>query len=150
MRFLFFFFFTALFSPHVSSQSGQVALEWGDSKTYGVGNQSMSVPAFQDNMVFEGGQLFYRDILPANGLMDPSSLRVSDLRTRVITRQQLLQLDKNLIPEKFEVIVENALSRKRTNHMLTATPIYKDGTTYRQVLSFSYSYSSANRVLNER
>ncbi len=122
------------------AQTGTLQLEWDGSKAYAIGSQSMRVPAFNNGMSFNGSILKFSFTMEEGPSANTKSFRVKNVLSEIIPQQDLGDLPLETIPDSLDIGIYNALSRKRNYKIITATPIYKDGNTYRRLLSFNYSY----------
>ena len=135
---------TLLFSNlFLSAQSGSESIEWDDFKSFDIGSQQFKIPYFIENHSFDGDQIFWSKSFESNQKVNEFSIRISNIKTQVINKRDLGQLDISSVPNEFQYSLRNALSRKRNYAQLKVSPIYKDGNQYKKVLSFSYSYEQA-------
>ncbi|AZQ43625.1 type IX secretion system sortase PorU [Nonlabens ponticola] len=124
-------------------QSHSYQLDWQDSQTLAVGQSTITVPAFKDHLVYENGNILFSDILSINGSIDPLSARLSNLQTEIISRADLQDLDESNLPVSPNLIVGNALSRKRNYIQIQLHPIYRSNGNIYRVTSFTANYSMA-------
>ena len=125
------------------AQTGTLQLDWDGSKAFTIGSQSMRIPSFNNGMNFNGSNLNFSFVTEEGPSANPKSFRVKNVQSEIIARQDLEDLPLEYIPDSLDIGIYNALSRKRNYKIITASPIYKDGNTYRRLLSFSYSYDQS-------
>lgn len=137
------FFISAL---TVSGQSGSFSIDWNGHKSHSIGSSSIQLPYFNNNYSYEGGAIFFVHTTESERTIDPSSLKISNIKEEVITNSDLKDLDRTKIPNRLEADLSNALSRKRNFIQLSISPIYKENGQYKKITSFSYSYKVDSRL----
>lgn len=140
-------FFTLVFliiTTIALAQQETVNLEWNGSTSYQVGDQSIDLPYFENGFVYDSEKLIFSQLLSTNGKIDPLSANFSNIDTQTIPSSELLDLDRSQIPSRAEMVLSNALSRKRNYAHIQFNPIYKDGNSYRRINSFTVTYSTAS------
>ncbi|ARN78406.1 flagellar hook capping protein, Fjo24 [Nonlabens spongiae] len=137
-----------LSSLYICAQNGTVRLDWTEAKSYTIGSNTTVVPGFRNGMIFNGETLEFSKVIEKGGLVDPSTFEVKNVQSERIIKSELRDLALNNIPSSLQISVRNTLSRKRNYKIITATPIYKDGNSYRRLLSFDYSYEALLQTKN--
>lgn len=117
-------------------QTQSVTLNWTEPTHYVIGAMDLKIPTFKSDFVFEEPHLYFRRTIPVDLPDAAYSLTITNLQTEPITAAELYDLNRGAIPSQFTAVLKEALSRKRTFQQLTVSPIYKDGNTYRKVISF--------------
>jgi hypothetical protein len=122
-------------------QSGSFSIDWSDAQQFSIGNRSVRVPYFNNNYVYEDGEILFIHTSEIPGTIDTASLVISEIKYEVLSTSGLGDLDLDKVSVGFKSSLNNALSRKRNFSQLFISPIYKVNNEYRKVTSFSYSYS---------
>lgn len=130
------------YAAFASSQTQVITLNWSEPTHYVVGSMDLKLPHFTDDFVFENNQVLFRRAIAVNRENTDFNLTISNLVTEQVQVNALYDLDKNAIPQVFSSSLKSALSRKQAFQQLTITPIYKDGSGYRRVLSFTATLRS--------
>lgn len=126
-----------------TGQQKDFTIDWKGNTVYTIGETQINLPYFSEGFVYEDGTILFSVNISTNGNIDPLSATLSNLKTELIRSDQLLDLDRAAIPSGLEMILRNALSRKRSYAQLQINPIYKEGNSYRRVTSFTVSYNLA-------
>ena len=85
---------TLLFSNlFLSAQSGSESIEWDDFKSFDIGSQQFKIPYFIENHSFDGDQIFWSKSFESNQKVNEFSIRISNIKTQVINKRDLGQLD---------------------------------------------------------
>jgi hypothetical protein len=122
------------------AQSGSVVMNWQGLKADQLGAISMAYPDCGPLCYLEKQQLVHVNSIQVDAQVEPSSLRVANVVSTVITDGDLGDLSVGAIPEGLQVNLKNALSRKRNYAQLYISPIYKENGVLRQLQSLDYTY----------
>ncbi|MGB5980816.1 MAG: type IX secretion system sortase PorU [Nonlabens sp.] len=136
----------SVFSFTAIAQSGSFTINWDGHRQFRAGDRFMEVPSFSNNLSFNGRELFFSYVSETTFMADPRTAKISNIVSASISRADLKDLPLENIPQEVKLTVGNALSRKRNYLQLNVTPIYKDGNSYRKVISFDYSYGEKLQV----
>lgn len=121
-----------------------MVLNWQDNvKTY-IGETDFVMPQFQtEYMDFNphAKQLFLNYNIQVASPVNPASLQVTDVVYESVTRSQLGGLDVNAIPTAISAAINPAVARSTYFARLTLNPVIKEGSGFKRVISFSYSYA---------
>ncbi len=137
------FFFFILFGNYIHAQNKQtVELAWASSNTYSFGTYIVEVPHFTPKY-FQ-----YNDVdksvsavvtISQSSMSDTNSLVVSDVIYESIN--SIGDLDPSIIPSKLISNINSSRSRELYFTTITVSPIIKDGSIYKRVKSFSYTFN---------
>jgi len=143
--------FVLLFSLLSYGQQGsQVVLNWVDNVPLHIVDEPISLPQFESQyMVFDPAarQLCFSYNFETQGAVNPASLRVTNVVYEDVTRGQLGGLNVNNIPAAINPLLTAMLGRNQWFALLKLNPVVKDGSGYKRVKSFSYSYSMGGSSL---
>jgi len=141
-RLLFFALLYSLLS--FAQQRTEIVLNWVDNATTTVGNKAVIIPVFQNEyMSYDVSlrQLSFSTVFPVSGAVNTTSLQVSNIVYESITAAQLGQLSASKIPSTEKPVLSGYKAREQWFGSLSLSPIVKDGSGYKRVKSFSYTYS---------
>jgi hypothetical protein len=138
---LFVLFFSVL---SYGQQGGKVVLNWKDNVFTYIGEDPFTMPQFQDDyMGFDPSvkQLFLLNKFEVSASVNPESLQVTDVVYETITTAQLGGLAIAGIPTAINATLTPSLARTIWYASLRLSPIIKEGSGYKRIKSFSYTYS---------
>lgn len=92
-------------------------------------------------------QLYFNYSFETAGSVNPASLQVTNVVYEGITRAQLGGLSVNAIPAAINATLTAGLGRTQWYGGLKMSPIVKEGSGYKRIKSFSYSYSLGGPAL---
>ncbi|RZJ60146.1 MAG: peptidase C25, partial [Flavobacterium sp.] len=141
-RLLFFVLLTSLLS--FAQQRTEVVLTWTDNVKTSVGEFGVTIPQFQgDYMDFDPGRktLSFTTTFPVSSAVAENSLQITDIVYENITRQQLGELSPTALPAVVNAKISPRQARNDWYATITLSPIIKEGSTFKRVKSFTYSYS---------
>ncbi|AWH86890.1 peptidase C25 [Flavobacterium album] len=139
-RILFFVLLSSLLS--FGQQRGEVVLEWTDNVKSLIGTTQISIPQFQiENTSYDSSrkQLFFQNNLPVSAAADPNSLTITNIVYESMTVAQLGTLSTAL-PASVNAKLASSKARDQWYASITLSPIIKDGSSYKRVKSFTYSF----------
>ncbi len=128
-------------------QGGKVVLNWTDNVSTFIGDTPFIMPQFDAAyMSFDPAakQLFFSHNFDVSGSVNPSSLQVTDVVYEAVSTSQLGGLALNTVPLAINASLAPSLARSTWYAKLTLSPIIKEGSSYKRVKSFTYSYSLGN------
>ncbi len=140
-------FFVLLSSLFAFAQQGTIALSWTDNTKIPAGaGISVSIPVFDSGSMdyrMETKELFFNKRLPVSGKVDKNSLQITNIIYESVSENVLGQLSRPLIPQNINASVTPVQSRDSWYAAIVFSPIIKDGSGYKRVKSFTYSFSFA-------
>jgi hypothetical protein len=129
----------------LAQQTGSISLDWEDNTRFPYGDGYIAIPTFQGEYIAVDPVLatvsFGATFVVAQQ-PDEASLVISNISYQTLSAQQLGQLNLSLIPNAVNARLYASLSRDKWFAVLQLSPIVKDGSTYKRVTSFSYSYNT--------
>ncbi|SCY93439.1 type IX secretion system sortase PorU [Flavobacterium caeni] len=135
----------------LAQNRGSVTLTWSDKTDAVYGERKINIPQFNpENFDYNGSkkEIQYWLRIPLTAAIDENSLQITDVVFESITAAQLGELSVAAIPNKIVAKINNRQSRDKFSAVLSLTPIIKDGTGYKKVKSFTYSFNASTaRVL---
>lgn len=145
-------YITFLFSTVIfAQQKGEITISWTGKSTINVGQEKVALPKFNaENFQFDNynKELFFNFKTPIGREINENSIALDNVVYENISREELGDLNINLIPENPKASVKNAKSREELFAVISLSPIIKDGTGYKKIKSFSYTLNaSQNRLL---
>jgi Peptidase family C25 len=135
-------FFSSLVS--FGQQRGDVVLEWADNVKSLLGTSEISIPQFQpEYFMYDDSkkQLFFQNNLPVSAPADPNSLTITNIVYEGITASQLGTLSKSALPSGINARLETSKARDQWYASVTLSPIIKEGSSYKRIKSFTYSFN---------
>jgi hypothetical protein len=147
---LFFLFVTGL---SFSQNGGNITLEWKDNVKSSIGDAVVAIPQFQaKHMDFNPSAKTLRFSMsqPAASAVDPSSLRITNIIYEPIAPDLLGDLSRSAVPAAINAELLSSHARDDWYAIVSLNPIIKEGSIYRRVKSFSYSYAIDNSGLASR
>ena len=130
----------------LAQQSGNLTLTWKDKTTVYNGISTYSVPQFQtENFVFNGDvqTISFNHKFALSAAADKNSLQITNIVYQNISEDALGDLSKLLIPTKINATFSSINARSEYFGLISLSPIIKDATGYKKVVSFSYSLTGA-------
>jgi hypothetical protein len=141
----FYLFCLCLISFALFSQNARnVLLEWNGADQYTNEDFTFKYPVFSSlhfSIDVTSKRIQYKEIFNVNGLIDVSSLRIENIRYQNISESELLNLEKNQIPFSIGATIESFSARGEYKAMLVFSPIIKEGSVYKKVVSLQYSFT---------
>lgn len=135
-----------------AQQSKSVAINWVEKQSFSIGNNKVTIPQFNsDNYNFNNytKEIKFTLKIPTNSYIDENSLQITNVVYESITDAQLGDLSRQAIPYEVKKSLVNNLAREDYFVLLTISPIIKEGTSYKKIKSFSYSFSpSSSKKIN--
>ncbi|MBN8643588.1 MAG: type IX secretion system sortase PorU [Flavobacteriales bacterium] len=134
-----------------AQKSGTISIEWTENKDISYGDYSVSVPFFNGkNFVYNdfSRELSYVIKFEESGLIDENSLQITNISYQNIEESKLNAIDKDKLPSSINVTIKNSIARDKFYSVLTVSPIIKDGSIYKKVVSFDYSFTRSNSLRN--
>jgi hypothetical protein len=137
-----------------SQQTENVSINWNSNLDYNTGDVLIKVPQFDlefYNIDIPLRKIQYKQVVPVSANANASSLIVTNVNYRTINESELYDLNKTLIPLKIDAKLEIVRARDSYKGVLVLNPIIKEGSVYKKVISFTYSFQEeqANRINNQ-
>lgn len=132
-----------------AQQSGSIAIKWLAPENYIIGESKYFIPKFEsDSYNFDSynRQLNYVKKIVTNSFINENSLSVSNIFYQDIDSNELRDLDVTKIPTTLNVVAKNSAARDEVSIIFTFCPIIKEGSQYKKVLSFDYSFANTNKT----
>lgn len=139
------FFLVLISCVSFAQQRGNVVINWTEKKDAAIGDYKYSIPQFQaENFSFSGSrkEITYKLIIPQASGIDEKSLQITDIVYETITTTELGSLSTKAIPNKPNAKLQSQQSRDKFSALLTLSPIIKDGSGYKKIKSFTYSFNA--------
>ncbi|WP_316948717.1 type IX secretion system sortase PorU [Flavobacterium akiainvivens] len=134
-----------------AQQNGRISLNWQDNTRLPYAESSITIPSFQgEYMSFEPvfGVLDFVATLPETQRPDEASLVITNPVYETVSREQLGQINLSKIPASQNATLSASHSRDKWFAVITLSPIIKEGSGFKRLTSFTYSYNysvSANQ-----
>ncbi|NDI98462.1 type IX secretion system sortase PorU [Flavobacterium sp. LaA7.5] len=125
-------------------QSGVFTLEWKDNVPSFIGDVAVTLPEFQSEYMYydaDDRQLFFSNNIPVTAAVNPNSLRITNVVYESITPSQLGDISDAKIGNAPNAAVSAIKSRDDWYAKLKLSPIIKEGSGYKRIKSFSYSFT---------
>ncbi|SHI36317.1 type IX secretion system sortase PorU [Algibacter luteus] len=131
------------FSVGVFAQQKKYTINWEESKTLTGGSFSFEIPAFNPtyfNFDLDKGLRFI-DQWVSKGLVNESSVSVTNVVYQSITKADLKDLDVNTIPNTLQFTLKNTVARNKRYIYFQLSPIVKDESNrFKRITSFQVNY----------
>ncbi len=147
-RLLFFALLCSFFS--FAQQRNEIVLNWVDNVKSSVGDIGVTIPQFQHEYMdfrFHEKQLFFHHSFPVAGFVGEKSLQITNIVYESMTREQLAQLSASAVPSDINAKIQTSRARDEFFAGITLSPIIKEGSGYKRIKSFSYSYELGSAPL---
>lgn len=134
-----------MISTVAQAQQKRYNIVWTESQTLSGDSFSIEIPSFDKayfNYGLEEGILFV-DQWESKGLVNESSISVTNVVYQSISKTDLKDLDLNKIPNTLSYSLKNSVARNKTYTFFQLTPIIKDENgDYKKVTSFQINYKN--------
>lgn len=132
-----------------AQQGGDVALNWNGLQEVTIGLKTFTVPQFEkQHMDFRAGslELFYSMRVNASAKADDASIRIYNTVFETLSAAELGSLDPRAISSEIKPVFKAINARGVWSALLYVNPIIKDGSGYKRLKSFSYSWAYAKNT----
>jgi flagellar hook assembly protein FlgD len=126
-----------------SQEQGNITLKWSEKKAISFGSNTYTIPQFSvENYQFDtySKTLNYFLSIKLNNFLDENSLRITNLIFEPISETQLGDISIRNIPSSFNYTFKTSIARDKYFGKIILTPIIKEGSTYKKLISFSYYF----------
>lgn len=147
MRQLLFFILILMSFPTYSQINGDVKIEWLGKIDINYGEQKINIPKFfGDSFNFDASNKTIKYVLKLEeiGEYEENNFQISNVVYSSISYSDISNLDINNIPENINVSIKNYKSRNLFSSFLSFSPIIKDQTGFKKVISFSFNLKLKN------
>ncbi len=130
-----------------TQKSGKINLNWTLDSKIPFESFEFKTPFFQTEnfeLKLSEKQILFNLIIQDIGFANEKSLKISNLIYEPINLSQLGDLDFNLIPELNNSELINLEGRDNFSSLIKLSPIIKEGTSYKIIKSFEYSFDLEN------
>ncbi len=144
------FCFLLAFYHGISQVNGTFTLIWNPSSELKMADATRNVPNFQaSNFNFDDfkNEIFFVAKIPLSSAIVENSLSISNVVYESIDVSELKELNPKNIPSKIQAVATNIEGRDDLYCGINLSPIIKEGSSYKKLISFTYSLS-ANGSLN--
>ncbi len=151
MKKIFYLYSILLTSICFAQQKGEITISWSSKMEYAIGETITNVPQFQaENYIFDSYEktLLYCKKIPNTSFGDEKTLEISTVDLEIIPENLLGDLDKTKITSKIEATISSNFARNDIIVRLQVSPIIKEGTVYKRLKSFSYSFNNKANLSN--
>lgn len=139
------FFLLFFLSLSFAQQRGTVTINWSEKQDVNIGERTINIPQFNpENFKYDGykNEVKYLLKIPQTSRADEKSLQITDVVYETITPAQLGSLSTAAIPAKLTFSLQNLQARDDLSALLTVSPIVKDGSGYKKIKSFTYTFNN--------
>lgn len=129
-----------------AQRSGTVSLNWADKSPFVNNVSTYLIPQFQsENLYFdvESKSIYLKYKFVLNAAIDESSLQIDNVVYQNISTDELGELSTKAIPDKLNAKFTSIKARDEFFGLISLSPIIRDGSSYKKVISFTYSLGSA-------
>lgn len=136
-----------------SQQSGTLNLDWTDNKDVSYGEYTINLPYFKgDNFSYNSAskELKFVKKINVTSLANENSIQITNVVFETIEENKLLSIDKTKLSNALNVSLKNCISRDEFYSVLSFSPLVREGSTYKKVISLDYSFTndSSTRLLS--
>ncbi len=111
----------------------------------------VNIPQFNgSNLIFISAkkEILYSTRKQTSSLIDENSLQITNVVYENIEESKLGDLAKETIPTSIKATIKNNIARDVYSVILTISPIIKEGSSYKKIISFTYEYSASSSRVN--
>ena len=134
-----------------AQQKGDIVIEWAERQEFVIGEQTINIPQFTTkNFEFDSWkkEIFFKLKIPQSAAVDENSLQITNIIYESIPASQLGALSATAIPTQHNAKIQNLQARDKLSVLLSLSPIIKDGSGFKKIKSFTYSFNtSTSRVI---
>lgn len=133
-----------------SQQRKTIKIDWLEKNEIDFGTYKVKSPTFYGdylNFDFEKKQLYYSKKELTSTYVDENSLEITNVVYESISENALGDLYKDSIPLSIKGKITNCISRDKIYAVFNFSPIIKDNSGYKKVLSLDYTFKD-NSTLN--
>lgn len=138
-------FFALLYTLLSFGQQKQdIVLKWTDNVVSYLEDKQITLPEFDAKYMSydqKSGQIFFSTSFSVTANVNPASLQVTNVVYESISREILGSLLEKALPTALNEHLYTSTSRDRFFAHLKLSPIIKDGSGYKRVKSFSFTYA---------
>lgn len=128
----------------ISQEQGDVSLKWTDKKPFSYGNYSYTIPQFDvKNYQFDAytKTLNFALTIKLNNTVNENALQLTNLVFEPISESELGAIAVKNIPSTLKYSFKNSIARDKYYGRIIISPIVKEGSSFKKLVSFSYSFS---------
>lgn len=143
-RLLFFALLYSIFS--FAQQRNEIVLNWTDNVKSSLAGFAVITPQFQSEYVsydVNAKRLFFAHSFPVAGPAAEKSLQINNIVYESMQADKLGSLSAAAIPTEINASIVSSQARDEWHALVTLSPIVKDGSGYKRIKSFTYTYSLA-------
>tara|TARA_R110002049_G_scaffold206269_1_gene376813 strand:- start:58790 stop:62665 length:3876 start_codon:yes stop_codon:yes gene_type:complete len=139
-----FLLFTLFISVFVFSQQKKYIVTWDGLQTISAGSYALQIPSFnKDQFVYDLDKgLLFVDQWKTSGLINESSVSVTNVSYASISKNDLGDLDVSQIPNELQFQLENTSARDNQLVLFQLSPIIKDAGGFKKVTAFTVNYNT--------
>ena len=141
----FIFIITSCFAN--AQQSGTILIDWIAKTEYAIEETKIQIPQFLSdsyNFNFHNRSLLYIKKIPVDYIIDENSLQVTNIVYESISESKIGDLSKSEINNTIKASVKAINSRDQNYCYLSFSPIIKDESGYKKVLSLNYYFNKTS------
>ena len=130
-----------------SQQSGTISIDWIAKTEYAIEETKLQIPQFSSdsyNFNFHNRTLLYVKKIPVDYIIDENSLQVTNIVYESISESKIGDLSKSEINNTIKASVKAINSRDQNYCYLSFSPIIKDESGYKKVLSLNYYFNKTS------
>lgn len=138
-------FILLVISGSVWAQQKTYELTWETVKTLSVAGVTVQVPGFDDeHFLFDFNEgLQFVDQWEVNKAVDENSVSITNISYQNITKEELKDIDEQLIPNQLSFSLKNSNARDKKYVFFRLSPIVKDENgRLKKVVAFRLNYKS--------
>ncbi|MFM7018713.1 type IX secretion system sortase PorU [Flavobacterium sp.] len=137
-----------LFSCFLKAQKGgTIALDWTAKTEYSIEETHLNIPQFSSdsyNFNFQNRSLLFIKKFPVDFFVSENSLQISSISYESISENELGDLSKSEIKNNINASIKTIISRDQNYCYLSFSPIIRDETGYKKVISLTYYFDKAS------
>ena len=125
-----------------AQEQGNISLNWTNKKPLSFGDFSFMVPQFNsENYLFDtySKTVNYSLTIKLNRTINENGFQITNVVFEPIQENQLGDIVLKNIPTTFKYTFKNSVARDQYYGKILITPIIKEGTSFKKLVSFSYS-----------
>lgn len=135
------------------AQKNTIHIKWVDETYSYTSEYGVKIPYFKDGFLYNdvNKSILYSQSIPVSGWIDEKSIEISDVVYESISLEKLGALKKENIPTTCNPKMENSIARDLNYGIFSFHPIIKEGSSYKRVVSLSYTFQlNTNKIAENR
>jgi hypothetical protein len=135
-----------------AQQTENVSINWNSNLNFDTGESIIKIPQFDLehlNVDVSQKKIQFRKLVSVTSNTLASSLIITNLNFQTISEAELHDLNKAIIPSSIDAKLEVVRARDDFKGIISVNPIIKEGTVYKKLISFTFSFQNSTASRNQ-